>query len=265
MISTPYNSTTPTQYSCRSQLYRKHLDSGARFEPFADTIAVAEYAGTGDEAGQAVRLALADLSTLPRTGFKGAGAPGWLEEQGAQVPESPNQSVRQKDGGVIARLSMEEFLILNSLIPDSTLAIRLQDRRRFESAKEVYVLPRRDSHCWLALTGTYAGTTLAKICAVDLRLHKFAELEVAQTLIARVNALILRVDLGTTPCFFILCDVSVTEYLWDTMLDAMAEFQGMPVGIMALRSLESGMKNSQTGNNSVVADTGGDKPGNLEI
>lgn len=224
---------------------------------------MAEYAGAGDEARQATRLALADLSTLPRTGFKGSGAPGWLEEQGAQVPKSPNQSARQKDGGVIARLSINEFLIFSSLVPDSTF--RLQDRGRFESAKRIYKLPRRDSHCWLALTGKYASTTLAKVCGVDLRLHKFADLEVAQTLIVRINALILRIDLATTPCFFILCDVSVTEYLWDTMLDAMAEFQGTPVGIMALRTLESRMKDAQPRNNSVEANSEGDKPGNLEI
>lgn len=244
-------------------MYRRHLDARARFEQFADTAVVAEYAGAGDEVRQATRLALADLSTLPRTGFRGSDAPGWLEEQGAQLPKSPNRSSRQKDGGVIARLSTDEFLIFSGLVSDSTL--RLQDRGRLESGKRIYTLPRRDSHCWLALTGTYASTTLAKVCGVDLRLHKFAELEVAQTLIARINAIILRIDLATTPCFFILCDVSVTEYLWDTMLDAMAEFQGTPVGIMALRTLESRMKDSQPGNNSVGANSEGHKPGNLEI
>jgi len=217
------------------------LDYRARFEQFADTAVVAEYAGVGSETRQAENLALADLSTLPRIGLKGSGAFGWLEEQGMQVPKFPNQSVRQQDGGVIARLSIDEFLIFNSLIPGSTLAVRLQDRQEFKTARKLHVLPRRDSHGWLALTGTYASTTLAKLCGVDLRPHKFAELEVAQTLVAQVNTLILRLDLAETPCFFILCDVSVTEYLWDTMLDAIAEFQGAPVGILALRALESGM------------------------
>ena len=231
--------TVPTQYSCRSQLYRWHLNARARFEEFAGTAIVAEYAEAGDESHQATHLALADLSTLPRTGFKGAGAPDWLKEQGAQVPNSPNQAARQKDGSLIARLSIDELLILSDLISGSTLPAILQDRWSLESTKRVYSLPRGDSHCWFALTGDHATTTLAKVCGVDMRTHKFAERKIAQTSLARVNAIILRNDLATTPCFFILSDVSSTEYLWDALLDAMVEFQGSPVGIAALRTLEA--------------------------
>lgn len=231
--------TAPTQYSCRSQLYRRHLNARARFEEVAGSAVVAEYAEAGDEVHQATHLALADLSTLPRTGFKGAGAPGWLEEQGAQVPDSPNQATRQKDGSLIARLSVEELLILSDLFADSTLPAVLQDRWSLESTKRVYSLPRGDSHCWFALIGDHATTTLAKVCGVDMRTHKFAECQIAQTSLARVNAIILRNDLATTPCFFILSDVSSTEYLWDALLDAMAEFHGRPVGIAALRTLQA--------------------------
>ena len=231
--------TAPTQYSCRSQLYRRHLNARARFEEVAGSAVVAEYAEAGDEVHQATHLALADLSTLPRTGFKGAGAAGWLEQQGAQVPSSPNQATRQKDGSLIARLSIEELLILSDLIADSTLPAVLQDRWSLESTKRVYSLPRGDRHCWFALIGDHASTTLAKVCGVDMRTHKFAECQIAQTSLARVNAIILRNDLATTPCFFILSDVSSTEYLWDALLDAMVEFHGSPVGIAALRTLQA--------------------------
>jgi sarcosine oxidase subunit gamma len=72
-----------------------------------------------------------------------------------------------------------------------------------------------------------------------MRTHKFAGHEIAQTSLARVNAIILRNDLATTPCFFILSDVTSTEYLWDALLDAMVEFEGSPVGIEALRILQA--------------------------
>jgi len=62
---------------------------------------------------------------------------------------------------------------------------------------------------------------------------------VAQTSLARVNAIILRNDLATTTCLFILSDVSFAEYLWDALLDAMVEFEGCPVGIAALRTSQA--------------------------
>ena len=240
MSTTPTAKTiAPTHYPCRSQLYRRHLSSRARFEEVQDSAVVAAYAEAGDEVHQAKRLALTDLSTLPRTGFKGEGAPGWLEEQGAQLPDSPNQAERQEDSSLIARLSNNEFLILSDLISNSALPAMLQDSWSLESTKRVYSLPRADSHCWFALIGDHAPTTLAKVCGIDFRSHKFAEREIAQTSLARINAIILRNDLAKTPCFFVLSDVSSAEYLWDALLDAMVEFRGIAVGLAALRALEA--------------------------
>jgi sarcosine oxidase subunit gamma len=238
MSTTPIAHTTaPTQFSCRSQLYRRHVNAHARFEELDGCAVVTGYADAGDEVHQATHLALADLSTLPRTGFKGTGARGWLEEHGAQLPNAPNQAARQEDGSLIARLSIDELLILSDLNSDATLPAILQDRWSLESTKRVYSLPRQDSHCRFALTGEHAPATLAKVCGVDMRTHMFAECAVAQTSLARVNAIILRNDLATTTCLCILSDVSSAEYLWDALLDAMVEFKGGVVGMAALRAL----------------------------
>ncbi len=77
----------------------------------------------------------------------------------------------------------------------------------------------------------------SKICGVDLRAHKFANGEVAQTSVAKANSIVIRHDLGSTHCFYILTDVSTAEFLWDCLLDAMAEYRGKPVGVAALRAL----------------------------
>ena len=240
MSATPTaHATAPTQFSCRSQLYRLHVIAGARFEEVAGSAVVADYGDAGGEVQQARRLALTDLSTLARTGFKGGGAPDWLEAQAVRLPNIANQAVRQKDGSLVARLSNNELLVLSDLHSDATLPATLQDKWSLESTERVYRLPRRDSHCWFALSGENAATTLSKVCGVDLRAHKFAEHEIAQTSLAKVNAIILRDDLAATPCFFILSDVSCAEYLWDALLDAMAEFHGSPVGIAAFRTLQA--------------------------
>lgn len=238
-------STTPTRFTRRSQLYRRHCSANASFEEVAGAAVVCRYAGTDEEVRLASHLAIADLSTLPRAGFKGAGAPGWLEAQGVQLPKRANQTRRTADGGLIARLSSTEFLVLADLATKSTLASSLQEKLSLEVPHGVYSLPRGDSHCCLAISGACAAATLAKLCGVDLRAHKFGEREIAQTSLARSNAIILRSDFATTPGFFILSDVSVTEYLWDALLDAMLEFDGQPVGIAALRALEGAGKRSQ--------------------
>ena len=235
----------PTHFPCRSQLYRWHRSAGARFEEVAGSVVVAEYTDPADEATQATQLALVDLSTLPRVGFKGAGAPTWLVQQGALLPDSPNRAERLEDNSLIVRLSATELLILSSPITRSAFTLKLQDRWSLESTKGVYLLPRRDSHCWYALTGIHAPATLAKLCGVDFRTQNFSEYEVAQTSLAHVNAIILRSDFATTPCFLILSDVSSAEYLWEALIDAMAEFRGSAVGMVALRALDTTPKHAR--------------------
>ena len=100
-----------------------------------------------------------------------------------------------------------------------------------------YQMPRAETHCWLALTGASVPEMLAKVCAVDMRPHKFPNHRIAQTSIARTNGVITRHDLGQTPCFYVLADSASADFLWPCLLDAMAEFKGAPVGLKTLQAL----------------------------
>ena len=77
----------------------------------------------------------------------------------------------------------------------------------------------------------------AKLCGVDLRVDHFPDLAIAQTSVARSNAIVIRDDLGATPTFHLLGDSASAAYMWDVLLDAMAEFEGAPVGLKALKAL----------------------------
>jgi sarcosine oxidase subunit gamma len=227
----------PDQLIRRSQLYRWHLQAGAEYDEHNNTGLVERYSGNDQEHELAQRLGLTDLSTLPRTGFKGPGAPTWVGQQGPQLPGNPNRASLHTDGSLLARLSQEELLVLSDLQLNTSLVSELQQNWSLDSAEGVYLLPRADSHCWFALTGRYAAETFSKVCGVDLRDQKFGPGDIAQTSLARVNAIIIRNDLGTTPCFYILSDVSSAEFLWTCLLDAMLEFSGGAVGMAALRRL----------------------------
>jgi len=223
----------------RSQLYRRHIEMGAVFESLGDGTAgdsaLVSYYGANNhqqELTQAQHLGLADLSTLPRMGFKGLGTPDWAAGQGIELPAQPNQATLQSDGTLVARLSQSELLLASNL---NGLSESIASTTQSTPPERVYSLPRSDSHSWLVLCGSRAAETLAKVCGVDLRPHKFANGEVAQTAIAKINGVLVRNDLGETLSYCIFSDSSSVEFLWDSLHDAMAEFKGAAIGIQALR------------------------------
>ena len=203
------SSIMPTEVTRRSQLSRRHIELGAEFELSGDLLLVKDY-GSDIEVTQAQILGLVDLSTLPRTGFRGAGAPDWAAAQAINLSQHPNTCIEQTDGSLVAKLSHQELLILGDLNGKSASTERLNNTL---VGPQTYSLPRADSHCWLAITGSQAAEMFSKICAVDLRSHKFANGEIAQTSIAKANTIVIRHALGSTHCFYILTDVSSAEFL----------------------------------------------------
>jgi sarcosine oxidase subunit gamma len=239
------NIIAPTLATRRSPLYRRHLQYQAHFKQVGDNIVVDSYRNEGainDEIEIAKSMGLCDLSTLDRTGFKGVGTPQWLASQSFKVPVLANTAEEQSSQSLLIKLSAQEILVLSDLLFLSEDVKRLYQRaveNHQSYDQQIYNLPRNDSHCWLAVTGINATELFSKLCAVDLRSHKFVQGAVAQTSLAKTNAIIIRHDLNKTPCFYILSDISGAEFLWDCLLDAMSEFHGAPVGLSALQTLAS--------------------------
>lgn len=219
----------PQDVKERSPLYRKHV--GACLGRLGETVIVASYGG--DEAAQARRCGLVDLTNLARVGFRGTDAAAWLEGRGFSLPQAPNQVVTQADGSHVARLSQTEYLLLGSLGDAGERVAREEAGWTFGEAAN-YLLPRQDSHAWLLLTGAHVAQVMAKLCGVDLRPEAFPRGAVAQTSAARINVIVINAGPDELPCFQILCDRASVNYFWDAVLDAMLEFDGKPVGIDAL-------------------------------
>jgi len=224
--------TLPTSALRRSQLYRRQTEMGADFITLGDSVVVSHYQSMGHEKIQAEQLGLADLSTLPRSGFKGDGVPDWALSLGIELPAEPNRAVVQADGTLVARLSQSELLLASNL---EGLSQCITDAGQAVLPERVYDLPRSDSHSWLVLCGSQAPETLSKVCGVDLRPHKFANGEIAQTSIAKINGVIVRNDLEDRLSYCLFSDSSSVEFLWNSLLDAMAEFNGTAIGVQALK------------------------------
>ena len=206
---------------------------GASWTELAGAEVAARIPGENVEAPVVLR----DLSTLPRTGFKGLESPAWLEARGVVLPPAPNLAAKQADGSLVARLAPGEFLILGPLSGDSDTTDRLDNAWSIDSAGLCFQLPRRDSHAWLHLSGNKVTAMFAKICGVDLRAKAFANLAIAQTSVARLSAIVIRDDRGDVPSYHLLADSASATYLWESLEDAMKEFSGSIAGYASLPPL----------------------------
>jgi sarcosine oxidase subunit gamma len=225
----------------RSPIYRETQAAGAFCDVVNSGAVPMHYGSPDSELGRAQKMAIADLSGLPRTGFKGAGTVDWLQGQGLNIGADSNMAYRQEGGALAARLAPTEIFLIDSLDATGALIDKLNTAWSWGTEKPRkligYPMPRQDSHAWFMITGTAAPEMFAKICGVDLRPHKFQPGRIAQTSLAKMSGIVIRDDRGAIPAFHLLADVASAEYLWGAVLDAMSEFGGAPVGLQALRRL----------------------------
>ena len=230
-------SVAPESLARRSFLYRELAGLGARFEEINGCAAAVDFGDPAGEAEAARRLALADLSALGRCGYKGPRALDWLHGHDVRIGESDNQAYRQDGGALAALLAPNEALLLGAL-DGSEPGPRLAAAASAEPAPGVYPVPRASANTWMAVTGEGAAGMFSKVCGVDLRPAKFADGAIAQTSLARLNAIIIRDDKGGIAAYHVLADSAAAVYLWMSLRDAMHEWGGRPVGVAAIRRLE---------------------------
>jgi sarcosine oxidase subunit gamma len=225
----------PVALPRRSPLRRKLQAAGAEWRKL-DDIALADTVD-GTAAG---RIVIADLSPFPRLGFKGRGTVPAMQARGIALEATANRAFRQPDGGLCLVLAPGEVILLSNLNGDGERLAQLEADWRIEDEERTYPLSRRDSHAWLAVAGEALPEMFAKLCAIDLRRDKFADLAIAQTSIAKMSAILTRADMGTTPVFHLLVDSAAALYFCDCLLDAADEFGGRIVGLKALQKLAGG-------------------------
>ena len=169
---------------------------------------------------------LADLTDLPRVGFRGSHSAEYLRGRDFVLPDAPNRAVAQADGSYVARLSQNEYLLLGS--PEDRGQRMADEEARWELDHQAnFLLPRQDSHACFQLTGRDLSTTMAKLCGVDLSPQAFGPGAVAQTSAARVNVIVINSGSEQQASFHILCDRASKAYFHGALLDAMQEFSGL--------------------------------------
>lgn len=227
----------PESLSRRSFLYRELARLGARFETVNGMAAPIDFGDPHAELAAARRLAIADCTALARTGYKGPRALDWLRGQGVAIGDQDNMAYRQSDGALAARLAPSEAMILGPLSGEAGLSARLDGTWSIGLRASAYRVPRADTNCWFRIAGAEASAMFAKICGIDLRPRQFPQGAIAQTSVAKLTAMVIRADLGDVPSYHLLTDSASAGFMWTSLIDAMAEFAGRPVGLAALRGL----------------------------
>ena len=227
----------PLEHARRSYIWRVLEQAGARFIELNGAAVAADFGDAEAEVQTARSMGLADLSPLPRVGYKGRGALDWAREHGVIIDQNNNVAARQEGGGWAARLADSEVVVIDDLSGAGALVHRIESEWSMDNADGGYLVNRQGANFWFTVTGEHAAEMLAKICGVDLRPGKFALGAIAQTSAARTNCIVIRADLGDTLAWHMMGDSASAEYQWECVLDAMAEFDGRPVGIEALRRL----------------------------
>ncbi len=234
-------SLAPRDRARRSFVHRELAALGAEFVE-VNGAACALTCGAAPEAeGERAReIGVCDLSPLPRAGFKGRETIPWLAAAGVTVSEDDTMAVVQDDGARAARLAPGEVLLLSDVAATSRLIERLAATWSPDPDPGTYPVPRDDTNCWFAISGRHGPEMLAKLCGVDLRPRRFADGRIAQTSVARLNAIVIRGDIGDVTVYHLLTDSAAASYMWSCVLDAMSEFDGAAVGLAALRGLNQG-------------------------
>lgn len=166
---------------------------------------------------------LIDQTDLPRVGFRGTQSAEYLSGRGFTLPDAPNHATPQADGSWVARLSQTEYLLLGSP-KDQGQRIADEEARWELDHRANYLLPRQDSHACVLLSGGVIGQVMAKLCGVDLSHLAFKPGAVAQTSVARTNAIIIHTGTVELPAFHILWDRASKEYFEGALEDALEEF-----------------------------------------
>lgn len=136
------------------------------------------------------------LTHQPRIGFKGRGSSDWLHGVGVSLPAAPNRWCHDASGAVVGRLGAQDFIIFDEGDGVTNLPHSLAERWQSAAPRGCYIVPRQHSLARIALDGVRAPELLARLCAVDLAPAGFAEDAIAQTQVALMSAVVLRLGDG---------------------------------------------------------------------
>lgn len=173
--------------------------------------------------GRRDALALEDVSERWSVfHVRGRDASGMLAQVFGVAPP-PVSGASPVDDGLLANVRGDEFIIL---VRHEDVAALAEQITHAAGGAHITVTDVTHGRGLMSLSGPLAPDVLPKLCALDFHDEAFPNQHVAQTSLAKVRALLIRLDddAAIGRAYFIAVDRSLAAYAWDALTDAMREF-----------------------------------------
>jgi sarcosine oxidase, subunit alpha len=137
------------------------------------------------------------------------------------VTASLGRAVRLADGGLEIGSGPGEWLRLG---PPGSAPALMAGALPADTTRAGAIVDVTHAMACLRLAGKDAPSLLAKICAVDLSDRASPDGTAFRTSVAKVITDVIRDDTDGRPAYLLLCDRSFGQFLFDSLLDAGAEW-----------------------------------------
>lgn len=205
--------------------------AGARVETVAGWQVTLGYDSVeAEQTAARERVALADVSAVGKLVIQGTAIDEVLAGHFGAAPANPTDLV-PFDGGWITRMNRYEYY---AVLPLDRLEETVGALRAAFAGRHAHVTSLTHGRDAIAVIGPRARETLSKLCALDFHARAFPNYTAQISNVAKVTALIARVDRAGVRSYEIHLDRSYSEYVWTIVLDAAQEFGGRGIGRDAL-------------------------------
>ena len=168
-------------------------------------------------------VGLCDLSALSKLGVKGAGVQRWLHDRNVDVPDAIYASRQLADGGVIARVAGDEFVLESGINNETVPALTVQ----LQSGQAEVARVEWQETTFL-LIGPRARDVLAQTCGINFR--DVAARQLIFTRVAGVSCAVLPDPVGDIWACRFWIEPSYAVYLWETLVEICEGLEGSPIG-----------------------------------
>lgn len=200
---------------------------------------VAERFPEGGQDAASRGVALADESANGKLQVQGEDAEGLVGAAFSAPPLAVGKSasIEAPGPGRVCRLRRDLFFIRTGPAEVAAALDRLRREPGASENAETAVTDLTHGRSELRLIGPAAPELLSKVCGLDFDLERFLDGDARQSSVAKTRQLIVRGDLGGLPSYSLIGGRSLGAYLWDTLMQAGAEFAVAPLGLRDLRAL----------------------------
>ncbi len=160
---------------------------------------------------------------------RGIGAEAVIAEA-LNVPQVTIGAVQSVSDEILIRLRRDEFVLLTT-----DLKMALERLGAKPATSLVTTTDITHGRAVICLCGPQAASVLPKLCALDFASTKFPDRSAAQTSLAKVRALIIRMDAGPLLAYYLVVDRSLADYVWEVVYDAGQEWDAI---VLSQDSLE---------------------------